>query len=224
MEREKKMRWNYILFDLDGTLLDTSAGIQKSVEHTLHELSLPKLSPEHIRTFVGPPINRSLQGTFHLTDEQTQVATNLFRTLYKDKYLFEAAPYPGVYELLKKLREAGCQLGVATYKRDDYAHQLLDYFNLTALFDQVQGCDAESKWSKADIIQQVLERMGCTDKAQAVLVGDTVHDYTGAKQCGIHFAAVGYGFGFTPAERESLPEVQVYCEDAQQLWDYLKGD
>lgn len=46
MEREKKMRWNYILFDLDGTLLDTSAGIQKSVEHTLYELSLPKLSPE----------------------------------------------------------------------------------------------------------------------------------------------------------------------------------
>lgn len=215
------MRWKCILFDLDGTLLDTSAGIQKSVEHTLRELALPALPTEVIRTFVGPPINRSLQKTFQLTDEQTQIATNVFRTLYKEKYLLEAAAYPGVMELLKKLREAGAKLGVATYKRDDYARQLLDYYGLSPLFDQIQGCDMESRWSKTDIIEMVLQRLGCMDKEQAVLVGDTVHDYTGAKECGIAFAAVGYGFGFSESERAALPDVQVYSENIQELTNYL---
>ena len=199
MNENQKLSYPVLLFDLDGTLLDTSEGIRKSVEETLRIMKLPQLPEETIRSFVGPPINRSLQETFQLSDEDTARATNVFRDLYKEQYLFCAEPYPGVFETLDHLRDAGYQLGVATYKREDYAIRLLEHFELARRFRVIHGCDFESRLSKTDIIRQTLADLGCEPK-DAVLVGDTVHDQHSAEECGMKFFAVTYGFGFVPGE------------------------
>ncbi len=212
------MQWPYLLFDLDGTLLDTSEGIKKSVEHTLRQLNLPALSDEVIRTFVGPPINRSLQQTFHLNDEETAHATAVFRDLYKNQYLFYAEAYQGIPELLDALRAAGYKLAVATYKREDYAVMVLEKFDLFRRFDVVKGCDFESKLTKTDIVKLALKELGCQDPKNAALVGDTVHDQTGAAACGMDFIAVTYGFGFKPGEH---PEASVCFDDVPQLKAFL---
>lgn len=210
-----------LLFDLDGTLLDTSEGIRKSVKETLRLMELPQLSEEVIRTFVGPPINRSLQSTFHLSDEDTVRGTNLFRDLYKDKYLFEAKPYPELYEVLAELAQAGYRLGVATYKREDYALRLLDHFHLTECFQVIHGCDFESRLSKTEILRMTLADLGCENPKDATLIGDTVHDQKSAEECGMSFLAVTYGFGFVPGE----PVRADGCFDTvRELGNYLLSD
>ena len=200
MNENQKLPYPILLFDLDGTLLDTSEGIRKSVEETLRIMGLPQLPEEIIRSFVGPPINRSLQVTFNLSEADTIKGTNLFRDLYKTKYLFDAKPYPDLYEVLTDLKQAGYKLGVATYKREDYAIRLLDQFKLTAFFHVIHGCDFESRLSKTDIIRLTLKDMKCSVPKEAALIGDTIHDQRSAEECGISFLAVTYGFGFVPGE------------------------
>lgn len=198
-ETVMNMSYKVLLFDLDGTLLDTSAGISKSVKETLQIMRLPSLPEKTIRSFVGPPINHSLQETFHLSDEDTIRGTNLFRDLYKGKYLFDAEPYPGLYEMLDAFNKAGYRLGVATYKREDYAKRLLEHFNLARYFQIIHGCDFESRLSKTDIIRLTLADLDSRPE-DAALVGDTVHDQRSAEECGMAFYAVTYGFGFVPGE------------------------
>ena len=140
-----------VLFDLDGTLLDTSRGILESVAHTIHKLGLPMLPQEIMLNFVGPPIQNSLMKYCGLNVADAQMAANLFRDYYKESALFEAKPYDGIFELLNALQERQIKIGVATYKREDYAIQLLSHFGIASYCQVMHGADNNNILSKADI-------------------------------------------------------------------------
>lgn len=190
------MRFDCILFDLDGTLLDTSRGVLKAVDYAIREMGLPDLDQETKKTFIGPPIYEPLAEIYHLDQKECDRATELFRNAYKDQFLFEAVPYDGIYELLSSLKTHGYKLAVATNKRNDYAIRLLEHFDFPKYFDYMLGSDFANTMKKADIIQACLEKLGCSDPDRAIIVGDTVHDLKGARKIGIHFTGVNYGFGF----------------------------
>ena len=217
-------KYKYVLFDLDGTLMDTSEGVIKSVEYTVETLGFPPLSPDVMRTFIGPPITDSLKKQFDLTDEQAKDATKIFRDAYKDKFLFYAEPYAGITALIKSLNEAGMKCAVATYKRDDYAKRLLDHFDLLAPFDYAMGADNNNVLKKSDIVRICLERLGCGSYDDAVLVGDTYHDAVGAEQIGVHFIAVTFGFGFTNASDAFKYNCDAVCKDVEELKNVLLAD
>lgn len=192
-------RYHSVLFDLDGTVLDTSSGILKAVDGTIRQCGFPDIPWEQKRSMIGPPIQRSLQRIYGLTAEQTAEAASVFRQLYAEKYLMDAVPYPGIHELLRRLREDGWKVGIATYKRDDYAQRLMGEMGISALCDVALGSDGKQQ-TKADIIQICLRGMECPHPSACVMVGDTVHDWEGARNAGTAFVGVTYGFGFTSAK------------------------
>lgn len=189
------MQIENVVFDLDGTLLDTSEGIINSVIHTIKELDLPPLSDETISKFIGPPIQESFAKYCNCDEKTTIIASKLFRDYYKDVTLLEAKPYDGIYDVCEKLKKAGIKLAVATYKREDYALRLLNEFGFNNYCVSMHGADNENKLRKSDILDLCISEMGGLEE-NTVLIGDTEHDAKGALIANTKFLAVTYGFGY----------------------------
>ena len=188
-----------ILFDLDGTLLDTTEGILISIRYTIDKLGLKPLDEETIKTFIGPPVQNSFMDKCGTDEKTTLEATKVFRDHYSNETLFMARPYDGIYELCDKLKERGTGMAVATYKREDYALKLLKHFGFDKWCDPMHGADANNILRKDDIVRMCMEEMGA-GPGDCALVGDTVHDAAGAQRAGVGFIAVTYGFGFKKPE------------------------
>lgn len=184
-----------VLFDLDGTLVDTSQGILESVDYTIRHLGLPSLSEQVMLEFVGPPIQNSLMRFAGITAEQAQYGANVFRDYYKSTSLLHAKVYDGIFCLLDYLWERNIKIGVATYKREDYALTLLRYLGIASYCEVIHGADNENKLTKTDIVNLCCEELRC-DRSGIILVGDTHHDAEGAQKAGVGFIAVTWGFGY----------------------------
>lgn len=186
-----------VLFDLDGTLLDTSEGIKHSVRYTLSKMGYNELPEDTILKFVGPPIQNSLMTFCGVDEEEAQRGANVFRDFYKTEALYEASLYDGILDLLVELKNKGIRIGVATYKREDYALDLLRKFVIAEYCEVIHGADNENKLTKADIVEMCISELGA-DKSDVILVGDTEHDAKGAFEAGVKFVAVTWGFGYDP--------------------------
>ena len=187
------------IFDLDGTLLDTSEGIYRSVGYVIEKLGFPAVSDEVMRSFIGPPMQRSFARVFGMEQKDADMAADMFRNRYKDEDLYLAVPYDGIFETIEKLRSAGIKCAVATYQRQDYAEKILGHFGFDSICDSICGSDFEGKYSKKDIINNAITYLGVSDRARAVMIGDSDNDAIGAADINIPFIAVTYGFGFSDA-------------------------
>lgn len=184
-----------VLFDLDGTLLDTSEGIMDSVRYTIDTLGYSPLPSESLLKFVGPPIQNSLMTQIGLSSEEAQKGATIFRDYYKSKALFKAKVYSGIIDILEYLNKNDILIGVATYKREDYAIDLLKFFKIAEYCNVIHGADNYNQLTKADIVELCVSELGVA-KEEMVLIGDTEHDAKGAKGAGIKFIAVTWGFGY----------------------------
>ncbi len=187
-----------VLFDLDGTLTDSAAGIIGSLRRAFDVHGLPQLTPEQARSMLGPPFTKSLPAFVapELVDEV--IAT--YRGFYSSGGMFEAPVYDGIPELLEQLRRRGTTLAVATSKVEAYAVPILQSVGLFDYFDTVCGDDFDaSRDSKALVIGEALRRLAHPDPATVLMVGDRVHDVEGSAQHGIRCAGAGWGYG-SPAE------------------------
>lgn len=188
-----------VIFDLDGTLLDTREGIVESVKYAARKLGYKEPSHENLLKFVGPPIQQSLITFYGCDKEIAQKGANIFRDYYKTTALLKAEPYEGIYDLCEILKANGIRMSVATYKREDYALTLLRHFNFDKYCNPIHGADNYNILKKEDIVRMCQEEMGAT-REDSVLIGDTNHDAKGAAQAGTPFLAVTYGFGYKCAD------------------------
>lgn len=208
-----------VIFDLDGTLLDTSEGVMKALEKTLQKLSLSPLSPKELKSFVGPVMQESLMKHFNMSAPLALENANLFREIYKE-FLFEAKLYEGILELFLKLKAKGVKIAIATNKSHDNAMKILEKFELLNLCECAFGSDLEGKLDKASLINLCLETLKAK-KQESVLIGDSSSDAKGALKVGIDFLAVLYGFGFK-AENELKEYPYKACfKDVKELEKYL---
>jgi phosphoglycolate phosphatase len=189
------MRYSTVIFDLDGTLLDTSEGIMVGVNYTAEKLGLPELTSERKKSFIGPPLIDSFIREFDLSENKAREAVGIYRQRYNEKGLYEAKQYNRIKELLVTLKEKNCKTAVATLKRDDFAKQILSHFELAEYFDVIKGIENDNN-SKSEIILMCLKKLEQNDLSKVVMVGDSEYDAIGAEQVGIDFIAVTYGFGF----------------------------
>ncbi|MDO4289534.1 MAG: HAD hydrolase-like protein [Eubacterium sp.] len=197
-------KYKTIIFDLDGTLLDTSEGIFKAIRYTEKQMGFTPLPDDRLPDFVGPPSLSSYLSHYPIDRDTALEAVKHHRYYQGHQGAAEATPYEGIPELLMSLKELGCHLGVATLKRQDITELTLKKAGIYDDFEAVCGIDAAESLTKADIIRLVLKKLD-TAPSDAVMIGDSHFDAEGAKEAGVAFIGVSYGFGFkSPQEIRAL--------------------
>jgi len=212
-----------ILFDLDGTLLNTSPGIFSTANQTVQELGFEPLSDAQLRKFVGPPLAACFRVACGLEEALIPRACSVYREIYDNKgAMYQASVYPQILELLQHLSQRGCTMGVATLKYEPLAEDILEHFGIANYFKTIVGADSGGKLSKADIIRIALERIQQEDYSQVIMVGDTPHDLDGAVAIGVDFLGVDWGFGFSKGHAiPPQPHILGMIDEPLSLLDFL---
>ena len=188
------IKYKSLLFDLDGTITDSSEGIINSIIYALEKMDVTIKDKEILKKFVGPPLMDSYKGIF-------------------ENKLFE-----GMEQLLYELYKDGYELVLATSKPDIYANQILEHFNIKKFFTHISACPMdESNTTKLDIIMAALEMTSVKNKDEILMIGDTSFDVNGAKICGIDSVGVLYG---TDGEEE-LKHATYLAKGVEELRNIL---
>lgn len=149
----------------------------------------------------------SFESFLGFSKEKAETAVKYYREYYRETGLFENAVYEGIPELLKKLKNSGKQLAVATSKPEPFSVRILEHFGLAEYFGSITGSDLDgTRIEKSEVVACALERCGVTDKSSAVMVGDRKHDIIGAHANGLECMYVMYGYGNIDEAREHNAE------------------
>lgn len=188
--------YQYILFDLDGTLTDPKEGITKAVAYALRHFGIEVEDLDSLCKFIGPPLKDSFMNFYGFSEEDALVAVDKYREYFAPIGLFQNQVFEGVENLLKVFTERGKQLILATSKPTVYAKQILEYFHLDSYFSYIVGSELDgTRVKKGDVIAYALQEAGVEDLQKAVMIGDREHDIIGAKENGLDAAGVLYGYG-----------------------------
>lgn len=188
-----------VLFDLDGTLTDSSEGILNSIRYMLEKKGLAISDTETLRSFIGPPLADSLKALYGISEAEAQEAVESYREYYADQGIKQLTVYPGVEKMLTDLSK-DYSLAIATSKPEFFAEQVIENTGLTKYFTGIFGADlAGDRSKKADVITYALEQL---EGDTAVMVGDRKFDILGAKDNQLKSIGVLYGFG----DRQELAE------------------
>ncbi len=188
--------YDYILFDLDGTLTDPGLGITNSVMYALRKFNINVDNRADLYKFIGPPLKDSFQEFYRFTDDQSGLAVSYYREYFRKQGMLENKVYDGIPELLARLKENRKTLIVATSKPETFTLEILRHFRLYEYFDFVAGATMDdTRNKKADIIRYALKKCRIADKSSAVMIGDRKHDIIGAKENGLDSIGVLYGYG-----------------------------
>lgn len=185
-----------LLFDLDGTLFNTKPGIVNCVQYALTYYGIQEDNPDNLEKFIGPPLHQSFQMFYGFDEKKSVEAAAKYRERYKDKGIFECAPYDGIKNMLHDLKAHGKILGVATSKPEVFAIRILEKFEFLQYFTSVTGSLLDNTRSKkTDVIEEELLRLGSSDnRERVIMIGDREHDIIGAKETNLSSAGVYYGF------------------------------
>jgi phosphoglycolate phosphatase len=217
-----KYEFSAILFDLDGTIVDSAPGITATLAYTFEQLGLPIPTPAELVQYVGPPILDSFRDLAGFSPELSARALSIYREQYLKTGVFDATLYPGVGELLRGIHEAGIPLSLATSKPETPATLILERYDLVQYFDVITGAsDDEVRSAKKDVVEEALRRLRAIGAATAtpVMVGDREHDVHGAAAHDVPTIFVRWGYG-SPAEEVGALAV---VDDAAQLSSLLLG-
>jgi phosphoglycolate phosphatase len=181
-----------VLFDMDGTLVDSTPGIWASIRVAAAELGLPEPTPGQLRSMVGPPLEDGFAGAFGLLPDAVARAVAAYRAHYTAGAMFDAEVYPGISALLAGLRADGATLAVATSKPEPFAVQILEHVGLLGEFAGVHGATLDGAVRHKDqVVGAALAAH--PDGERPVLVGDRSHDVLGARAHGLPCIGAGWG-------------------------------
>lgn len=190
-----------MLFDLDGTIVDSATDIMASLAHMFAKMGLPVPSDDELRSYVGPPLLDSLRMTAGFTDAESWEALGVYRDHYGE-HLLASPVFPGVAGVLERLHTAGVPVALATSKPESMARMVLDHNHLTQYFTVIAGAsEDEERSTKADVVAAALRGLQAAgvDTENSVMVGDRGYDTLGALANGVPTILVEWGYG-SPAE------------------------
>ena len=182
-----------VVFDIDGTLLDSAPGIVAGYAHALAAVGFPVPSEEVLRSDLGPPVG-DLFATLGLPADRLAEGVAAYRSYYREQGMDQAAPYPGVAELLDTLAAAGPALATATAKLTSVAGPFLARHGLDRHLSVVNGTD-DTHHTKTETLTRTLELLGGPDPARVLMVGDRHSDITAGRACGVRSVGVLWGYG-----------------------------
>lgn len=195
--------FEYILFDLDGTLTDPKLGITSSVQYALRALGIEESSLDRLEPFIGPPLADSFREFYGLEGERLATAIDKYRERFATQGIFENEIYPGIPQMLADLKAKGKKLAIASSKPTLFVEQILEHFEIGKYFDHVVGSNMDgTRGTKEEVVEETLRQMLPVEmtpgqKRDAVaMVGDRKFDIEGARAHGI--TSVGVSFGYAP--------------------------
>jgi phosphoglycolate phosphatase len=189
------MRYQTILFDLDGTLTDPKPGITNCIRHALQHMNVPVPDADELTWCIGPPLRASFKKLLATNDDAlAERAITLYRERFAPIGLYENEVYEGISQLLAELRATGHTLLVATSKPHVYANEILRHFDLARHFTAVFGAELTGGDKKSELIGKAVAQVGF-DVKRAVMIGDRDVDIFGARQHSIDAIGVAYGYG-----------------------------
>lgn len=196
--------YDWLLFDLDGTLSDPAEGFVNSMNYALVAHDFAPLEANTLTPHIGPPLEVTIAGLTE-TDDQALIHSmvNKYRERYADIGYAENRLYPGISATLTKLGQlGGIRLGVCTSKRADFAGRILEQFGLEYHFEFVSGGDIGiAKWQQ---LSALLDQG--TISTKSLMIGDRHFDLTAANRNNLHAAGVLWGYGSRSELEEHQPE------------------
>lgn len=220
--------FNYILFDLDGTLTDPKIGITSSVQYALRALGIEEPSLDKLEPFIGPPLSDSFREFYGLDEKQIETAIAKYRERFHDQGIYENEIYPGIAVMLAALKASGKKLSIASSKPTQFVERILDYFEIRTYFDVIVGSNMDGTRSKKEeVVEEALRQLvpfGMTPdqkKAAVAMVGDRRFDIEGAKEHGI--TSVGVSFGYAPEGELEQAGADFIVDTVDALLEVLNG-
>lgn len=192
-----------VIFDLDGTLTDSAAGIVASFIHALQAVGAEVPAGDLTTRIVGPPLHQTMAGLG--LGDRTDAAVAAYRSDYTRRGWAMNTMFDGIGELLCDLRAAGVRLAVATSKAEPTAARILEHFGILDCFEVVAGASVDgTRAAKSEVVAHALQQLGPLPE-RVVMVGDRAHDVEGAAEHGIATIVVGWGYGRSDFDGPASP-------------------
>ena len=214
--------YNYILFDLDGTLTNSKEGITKCVQYALKYFGIDEPDLDKLNCFIGPPLLDGFMEYYGFNEAKSRIAVNKYREKFSEVGLFQNEVYDGIEGLLEELISKGKVLAVATSKPEIFTERILEKFNLKKYFKVVVGSELDgTRNDKGEVIRAVIRQLGLSKSAlsKTIMVGDRKHDILGAKSCDID--SIGVEFGFAEENELKLAGADYIVDSVEELRDFL---
>lgn len=216
------MRYPYVFFDLDGTLLESAPGVKGGIAYALRALGRPAPPAEELDFVLGPPLYYSFHEGLGLAEDEAQRAVELYREYYQKTGIWQCRLFDGMGWLLRALHARGARLGVVTGKPQMYAGRLMAYFGLRPFLDVVVGTDrSEREVSKTQMLQRAMTLAGAPSPRAVLMVGDRCYDIDGARGAGVDSLGVLFGYG-SRAELEQHGATYL-AADAREILRVCEG-
>ena len=213
------LKYDAVVFDLDGTLTDSAAGIINCTRYALEKMNKEIPCDGVLRKFLGPPLVSSFRAHCAMSEDEAKMATQYYRERYVPIGWKENSVYPGIRSVLQGLKAQGAHLYVATAKPQDISIEILKYFGLSQYFDAIAGAlPGDTYPDKGNIIARALADASYEN---AVMIGDRGSDLLGAQKFGIDSIAAGYGYGTEDELRGVNPTH--YVASVKELAELLLG-
>lgn len=185
-------RWKYVLFDMDGTLIDSAPMVTKRFAETFQYFGIAVPDEKELHSLVGPSAAMTMEK--YLGVERAAAGVAHYRKVAAEQGISQLLPFPGVAEAISRLSTSGLRLAVATSKPEVEAVRILNNVDLAHFFDVVSGAsDTEGVHRKADVISRALQRLEVSSLEECVMVGDRIFDVEGAEECGLETVFVSWG-------------------------------
>ncbi|MCR5629238.1 HAD hydrolase-like protein [Eubacterium sp.] len=189
--------YNYVFFDLDGTLTQSEFGILNSVAFALEKLGIKVDNKESLKKFIGPPLAASFRDFFGMDEENIEKAIGYYRECYNGGEIFNAPLYDGIEETLKTLSDNGVKMFVVTSKPAHMAKKIIEHFDISKYFEDVVGPDLKDRsYSKKELVEAAINKATDTPNLKDyIMIGDRCFDIEGAVGNNIDSIGVLYGYG-----------------------------
>lgn len=210
------MKYQAVVFDLDGTLTDSAPGIIRSTRYALEAMGRTAPEESVLLSFLGPPLATSFIERCGMTQEQAIEGARLYRERYNVKGWRENAVFPGIRQLLHQIKRHGAYLSVATGKPQNASERILRYFNLFDYFDSVVGPSPDDYFANK---RHLIDRSLNGERGRAIMIGDRASDVIGAHEHGIESVGVLFGYGSREEMTEAKPTY--LAESVDDLFDIL---
>ncbi len=208
-----------VLFDLDGTIVDSAPGITATLAYTFEALGRPIPSPSQLLEYVGPPILESFEHLAGMTVVEAHQALAVYRDRYLAHGVGNVSIYPGLAGVLEAIHDSPVALSLATSKPESLARIALTSLGVIQYLDVLTGAsEDEVRSAKADVVEEALLRLRAfgADVSRPVMVGDRFYDVEGAAAHGVPTIFVEWGYG-SPAEQVGTVAVASTAEQLQEL-------